>query len=195
MNLTSQQYASVYGAAEYELVRSWAVRDPAKRKWLALVVAEEINYGPSATYGLAEHDQSYRAAFIEQVKLRIRARNERDGGKYGFVIWPILLAAVLSWLIQKLLDDLFTGDNAMAEVIRGNPPGELGPWEKLKLLDWKALLWAVVAAALAWASVHLVPFLEGYGGWVTMAWQLVGPMVRLAILKWSNNTQEKLPAN
>ncbi len=78
--------------------RGWLVRTPTQRQWLyhEIVAAAEDEWGLHCGVDA-------RSGMVSAVKDRVYAENE----KCGFILTELILFAVLSWLIQRLLDWMF----------------------------------------------------------------------------------------
>lgn len=112
MNLSATEYESSYTAAGEMLGSDWrsryVLRDPAKREWLATAITEAVDAEYPQFAGVL-HRWHLRRQMESCVSDRVKQANVEDlgAGTFGFVILPIVLAAILSWLIQKLLNHLF----------------------------------------------------------------------------------------
>lgn len=93
------------------------VRSQARRNWLAVEVAEAIYAESYEHVGADKADSAARMALADAVTRRVEERNtsaecvaafegDNEFG-VGFVILPIILAAILSWMVMRLLDYLF----------------------------------------------------------------------------------------
>lgn len=77
-----------------------------KRKWLSIATVSAIDAELGSHFNAADPNSDGRRAMIKAVKERVTKMNQ----DYGFVILPIILFAIISWLIQRLLDYLFTAE-------------------------------------------------------------------------------------
>src|SRR5262245_20350857 len=102
MNLATAQRDQLHGAAVTALKGSWLIQDESKRVWLARECRDAIDHEFGQFAGIL-HDRRARNLMIAAVKKRIHERNK----ECDIVILTIILGAVLSWLIQRLLDDMF----------------------------------------------------------------------------------------
>ena len=107
-----------------ELIRgSWVgtlVRSESKRKWLASELADALAAEHRAEsvrgWATSEHRDRFAASIASRIKGRncdkvvcaaFNASTSADDTVGDFIILPIILAAVLSWLIGRLLDWYF----------------------------------------------------------------------------------------
>lgn len=106
MILTDAQHDALYGHATTELSRGLTgslLLSAEQQAWLAREARDAIDADYPQFAGLHRNSKAMRA-YRASIRKRIHASNKRC----GFVITTIILAAVLSWLIQRLLDHLFT---------------------------------------------------------------------------------------
>src|SRR3954471_612847 len=117
MLITLKQYDGLADYADKVVQTSWRtrllIRKQQSRSWLAKtacegIVAECNNVSTIGSPGLQD-------ALRERVYDYVLEANTVKGsmGESGFVISTIILAAILSWLIQKLLDHLFSKTEAI----------------------------------------------------------------------------------
>lgn len=106
-----KQYDQLTDYAQQLVDTSWRttllIRKPEARAWLAKTACEGIvsECNNASDYSLPGLQDALRERVYDYV---VKANTVQAGnGDYGFVIASILLAAVLGWLIQKLLDHLF----------------------------------------------------------------------------------------
>ena len=106
MNFTSRQQQRMEMKATNLLQSSWLLRAEHQRKWLSIAATCAIDEELGNHFNAADPESDGRASMIKSVKKRVMELNK----EYGFVILPIILFAVISWLIQRLLDHLFTSE-------------------------------------------------------------------------------------
>lgn len=111
MFLTVKQYDSLTDYADQLVNTSWRtkvlLRNPQAKAWLAKTACEGI---VSECNTVSDYSSpGLQDALRERVYDYVVKANSLKGstGEVGFVISSIILAAVLSWLIQKLLSHIF----------------------------------------------------------------------------------------
>ena len=86
------------------LMRGLLVRSPAQRLWLCHEIAAAAEQQWYCTkFGARDPATNARREMVRVIRSTVKKRNENC----GFVIESIILAAILSWLIQRLLDWMF----------------------------------------------------------------------------------------
>lgn len=109
--LTTKEYNNLYAEAHKNIRESLRcklfVRNPTTRDWLAKSVCDAIKV--ECTVFTDPGLSSVRSSLADRVAVRVTESNQvpRGDSTFGFVILPIILASVLSWLIQKLLNYIF----------------------------------------------------------------------------------------
>lgn len=110
MNLLAAQYDGLYGAAQSELRGSILVRSQRKRDWLAQVVRKAIDEECGVCGGVQSMGRNYQGMFRDSMIANIKDRVHHENKKCGSIILTVILMAVLSWLIQRMLDWLFLSE-------------------------------------------------------------------------------------
>jgi hypothetical protein len=130
MQLTPENRNALRAQAASELANGWPrwfVLRQSKRDWLAREVADAI-YDEFHEFVGAEYGGSARRKLVLAVQRRVTDRNtdagyvaayyaatgDPNGEQYGSIILMIILGAILSWLIGRLLDWLFPAASTLA---------------------------------------------------------------------------------
>lgn len=106
MHLNAKQQFRMETKASALLDGSWLVRAENKRKWLSIATVNAIGCELGNHFNAADPAGDGRKSMIKAVKARVTKMNQ----DYGFIILPIILFAIISWLIQRLLDHLFLNE-------------------------------------------------------------------------------------
>ena len=110
MLMSSNSHRLMASAGAKVASESWLVQDPAKHSWIGQSVADAsyftINREASQFAKAGEGDNPDRERMRQAIRRRVMADNE----KCGFIILPIILAAILTWIIKRILDRWFNGD-------------------------------------------------------------------------------------
>jgi len=108
MRMQLAQYNGVYEGSKADLKGSMLVQDDRKREWLAnaLTKATDEEYGMHLN--VSDPNSDGRRAMHKAIRDRVLKMNREYGHEeYGFVILPIILMAVLTWVVKRILDRLF----------------------------------------------------------------------------------------
>lgn len=111
MNVSAACRGALCSAANQELTKDAVIcRDPEKLSWIAETTSSVIQeVQNSQRFGGAELNNSNpRRAMHREITNKVKAKAVEE--KCGFIFITIVLGAILSWLIQRLLDRLFTGE-------------------------------------------------------------------------------------
>ncbi len=103
MTAMTQQFMTMYSSSQEELTSSWLVQDTNKRHILSSWVAGAIGAETGKHLGAEDGNSNAR----KEMNVAVRARVMQMNKDCEFIFIPILLGAILSWLIQRLLDKLF----------------------------------------------------------------------------------------
>lgn len=110
MLMSATSKACICKATTDLLQDSYLVQAPEKRSWLGLAVADAVQHVNNheinnfCKAGEGENDDRVR------MRRRIRARVMEQNEICGFIILPIILAAILTWIIKRILDRWFNGE-------------------------------------------------------------------------------------
>lgn len=113
MRVSAAGYGYLCAAANQELVNDAIIcRDPEKLSWIALATSQAIqktvNCELDTFRGAEVPDSESRRELHREIVRKVRAKAESEN--CGFIFITIILGAILSWLIQRLLDRLFSGE-------------------------------------------------------------------------------------
>ncbi len=110
MQFTLRQLEGAIDEGDRAFEASWRgkiITSPTDRQWLCYEISAAVEDEWGLHIGAEDQYSDGRYGMAMAVRERVVDRIKSKGEKFGIVIETIILAAILSWLIQRLLDWFF----------------------------------------------------------------------------------------